>query len=163
MQLPNLNARTEKFRKSLIPDCIRKWNELSPNTRNIVSHQDFVKEISLEFNPNKLYNGISRKASIIHSQFRLKCSNLKSDLFGLHVIEDPFCICSNQVENCNHFFFHCHLHTLPRARLFDQLRLECNVEITTDLLLYGSDFLSKDCNKKIFALVEEYILQTGRF
>jgi hypothetical protein len=160
----NFATRTEKFRKSLIPDCIRKWNALSPNVRNIDSYLDFVKEISIPCNPNVLYYGTSRKASVIHAQFRMKCSNLRSHLFGLHVVDSPFCLCSDRIEDCSHFFFHCFLHHVPRTTLMEQLYSICtNLEITTDLLLYGSDMLPKHVNNTIFSIVETYILDSGRF
>ena len=38
-------------------------------------------------------------------QCRMQCNNLKGDLHSLHVVDDPVCICSNQTENCEHFFF----------------------------------------------------------
>jgi len=73
-------------------------------------------------------------------------------------------MCSNQIENCTHFFFHCYLHAIPRERFLEQLRLVCTgVDITTDVLLFGSELLPRDVNVTIFSLVEDYILETGRF
>ena len=114
--------------------------------------------------PNTLYYGTSRKLAIIHAQFRLRCSNLKADLSSLHVIDDPFCICSNQIEDCEHFFFHCNLYRVQRVTFLQKLNRICTgVTITTDLLLYGNDMLAKDINSQIFALVETYILESERF
>ena len=39
--------RTEKFRKSLFPDCIRKWNELPVDLWKIVKLDDFMNEITI--------------------------------------------------------------------------------------------------------------------
>ena len=89
-QVKEFKPRIEKFRKSILPDCIRKWNALSTNVSNIANFKEFVKEISYPIKPNLLYYGIKQKLGIIHSQFRMKCSILKSDLFfQLHVIDDP--------------------------------------------------------------------------
>ena len=98
-----------------------------------------MKEISSRNVRNPLYNGINRKLSIIHAQFRMKFSNLKADLFQRHLVDDPMCICSNQIENCEHFFFHRSLYTTQRRDMLSQLRLLSNgLAITTDLLLFGS-------------------------
>ena len=163
----NLNqyaTRTEKFKRSLMPDCISKWNRLSPVVRNIVSYKEFTKAISVNSTPCSLYYGISRKASIIHAQFRLHCSNLKFHLFSLHVTDNPNCCCSNQIEDCEHFFFKCFLHNIARNQFIEQINLLCtNVVVSTDLLLYGSNMLTIEQNKNLFALVEKYIIETGRF
>jgi len=45
-------TRTEKFRKSIVPDCIRKWNALPLTIRSIHSYPDFVKEISCKSTQN---------------------------------------------------------------------------------------------------------------
>jgi hypothetical protein len=45
-----------------------------------------------------LYFGTSHTASIVHAQFRMKLKNLRSHLFGLHVINTSFCLCSDRIE-----------------------------------------------------------------
>ncbi len=158
------NARTEVFRKSLFSDCISKWNSLSDEVRNIVNLKEFMTEICSKTASNPIYSGVIRKLGIIHAQFRMRCSNLKADLFRLHVADDPRCICSNDIEDCEHFFFHCSLYTAERGKLMAQIQLLCNnVAITTDLLLYGSAELTCEMNKQIFVIVETYIDETGRF
>ena len=142
--------RTEKFRKSLFPDCIRKWNELPVDLWKIVKLDDFMNEITIPLKSNNLYYGIKRKLGVIHSQFRMQCSNLKGDLHSLHVVDDPVCICSNQIENCEHFFFHCYLYATQRVAFLARLRGICSVDITTDLLLFGSNELDSDVNCQIF-------------
>ena len=157
-------TRTEKFRKSTLPDCIRQFNALPLVTRNSYDITEFVRQISESFSSNLLYNGINRKLGVIHAQFRMKCSNLKAHLFQLHVVDDPYCICSNQIENCEHFFFHCHLYFSFRDQFLASLRLICNDNpITTELLLFGSDELSYEKNRQIFELVESFIDESSRF
>ena len=78
-------------------------------------------------------------------------------------MDDPVCICSNQIENCEHFFFHCYLYATQRVAFLARLREICSVDITTDLLLFGSNELDSDVNCQIFKLVESYIFESGRF
>ena len=93
----------------------------------------------------------------------MKCSNLKSDLHRLHVINDQLCLCSESVEDCQHFLLHCNLYSAERKKMMEQLSALIDVTITTNLLLYGSKDLSSEINIKIFAFVESFILETGRF
>ena len=139
-------TRTEQFRKSLFPDCIRKWNELPVDLWKIVKFDDFMNKITNPLKSNKLYYGIKRKLGIIHSQFRMQCSNLKGDLHRLHVVDDPVCICSNQIENCEHFFFHYYLCATQHVAFIARLREICSVDITTNLQLFGSNELDSDVN-----------------
>ena len=82
---------------------------------------------------------------------------------SLHAVDDPVCICSNQIENCEHFFFHCYLYATQRVAFIARLREICSVDITTNLLLFGSNELDSDVNCQIFELVESYIYESGRF
>ena len=143
-------TRTEKIRKSLFPDHIRKWNELPVDLWKIVKLDDFMNKVTIPSKSNNLYYGIKRRLGVIHSQFRMQCSNLKGDLYRLHVVGDPVCICSNQIENCEHFFFHCYLYATQRVAFIARLREICSVDITTKLLLFGSNELDSDVNCQIF-------------
>ncbi len=158
------STRTEVFRKSIFPDCIRRWNDLSEDIRNVVNLKEFMTEICSKTSSISIYRGVTRKLGIIHAQFRMRCSNLKADLFQLHVIDNPMCVCSNTREDCEHFFFHCGLYTAERTRFMAQLKLLCNNNvITTNLLLHGSSEYTCKVNQQIFILVETYIDETGRF
>ena len=109
-------------------------------------------------------NGVNRKAGIIHCQFRLGCSDLKAHLFNLHVVDDPYCICSDLVEDCNHFFFHCRLYEDQRVILFANLAELCPDRIfSIDMLLHGCDNFSDEQNLELANLVEIYISDSSRF
>lgn len=103
----------------------------------------------------------SRKWNIIHTQLRLKCSNLKSHLVLLHVSDDPVCLCNFDIEDNYHFFFICPLYHIERQKMLNDLRNICNV--TLDIVLYGSSNLDLATNKKIFSIVQTYIEKSCRF
>ena len=69
---------------------------------------------------------------------------MKAELYGLHVIDDPVCVCSNHAENCEHFFFQCYLYTIQHVAFIARLMELYSVDITTNLLLFGSDDLNSD-------------------
>ena len=117
-------ARFSSLHKSYLNNKDQPITELTVLLRNnaivlkfwkIVKLDDFMNEITIPLKSNNLYYGIKRKLLVIHSQFRMQCSNLKRDLHSLHVVDDPVCICSNQIENCEHFFFHCYLYATQRV------------------------------------------------
>ena len=48
--------KTEKFRKSLFPDCVRKWNRLDKDIRAVVSHNSFKNKIATDkCSPSSLF------------------------------------------------------------------------------------------------------------
>ena len=165
--IPQFNTRIEKFRKSVFPDCIRKWNTLPLNTRNSDNVKEFVNKTSVKYKNKLLYQGFDRKAGIVHAQMRMRCSNLNEHLYALHVLESPNCICANEVEDCEHFFFKCLLYNNHRAEFFNNIA-DCiqnypDVCISTKLLLFGSEKLSPATNVLVFKLVEKFISDSSRF
>ena len=70
--------RTEKFRKSLFPDCVRKWNSLEKDLRKECSFNSFRTKVitNTAANCSKLYYVGQRKFNIILEQLRMNCSNL---------------------------------------------------------------------------------------
>ena len=148
----------------ILPDGIRKWNELSLQQRQESSIGSFKNQLSVSSACNPLFYGKDRKYNVIHAQFRMKCSNLKSHLYDHKVADDPFCVCSINVEDCDHFFFHCYLYIVQRQDFINQVKEICNnIDVTTDILLFGSDSLTEDENRKIFSLVENFIQESDRF
>ena len=69
----------------------------------------------------------------------MHCSNLNGHLAGLHVIDDPTCICLSGAEDNKLGNF------------------------TLEILLYGDDNLDNEQNCIIFQAVHDYIMDSGRF
>ena len=162
----HIKARTEKYRKSILPDSIRQWNNLSDTVKSNKDYFNFVNSIKDKCQPNPIFYGVNRRLAIIHSQFSLKCSNLNSHLHKLHVVPDPFCMCDNKtIEDCYHFFFECKLYATNRFRLFHNIRLLCDdpMNVLLGVLLHGNKNLSIETNIEIFSLVESFIYESERF
>ena len=103
-----------------------------------------------------------RKINIIHAQMRMKCSNLNSDLYDLHVKDNPSCMYCNQIEDANHFFLSCPMYTVEREQMIDTIHQQIdNIDINT--ILYGNESISIEQNQIIFQTVHEYIKNSGRF
>ena len=83
--------------------------------RKKVKLDNFMNKIIILLKANNLYYGIKKKLGVILSQFRMQCNNVKADLYRLHAIDDPVCVCSNQIENWEHFCFHCCFYATERV------------------------------------------------
>ena len=153
--------RTEQFRKSLIPDCIRKWNDLDDDVKRNTCIQTFRENISAENNVKKWYSYGSRKVNIIHAQLRMKCSNLKHHLLNLHVIEDATCACLTGIENTIHYFMECPLYFTERQKLITDISSISDFNI--DTILYGCDELTYEQNVRIVEAVHGFIKDSDRF
>ena len=82
----------------------------------------------------------------------------------MHVIDEPFCFCSDVIEDCEHFFFVCPLYNEQRQKLFNSLYVifrECVINL--HLLLFGSDNLSEENNNCVALHVQTFIQESGRF
>ena len=80
------------------------------------------------------------------------------------------CACVSEVETTEHFLLRCHLYSLQRLELFENLEkvdssfLNLNVKEKVSFLLYGSQSAtSKSSNHEILKFVINYIKEIGRF
>ena len=157
-----IQCRTERLRKSFIPDGLRLWNDLEPDVRSFEDISEFknkLKDISTK--SPKLFNFGERHLNIIHSQLRLQCSNLRAHLFLLHVVDDPQCHCNAEVEDSFHFFMQCPLYHVQRLELTNSIQQLSTFNV--NVLLYGDDALNLELNKTIFLAVHKFIKKSGRF
>jgi len=96
----------------------------------------------------------------------MKCSSLRDDLFRLHIIDNPICLCGQAPETDEHYFFWCPLYANQRNCLLnsvDDLPDLRTRNITTNTLLYGIENGDKETNRKLVDIVHEYIKTTNRF
>ena len=156
-----IKCRTEKYRKSFLPNCVNLWNNLDEDVKHINDSDDFKKVIDWKNTCNPLFYYGVRKYNIIHTQMRLNCSNLRAHLFSLHVIDDAMCACNLDIEDNNHFLLYCPLYAVQRQELIRSLQDLSQFDL--NILLYGDELLDIQVNKAIFAAVHLYIKATERF
>ena len=160
--LTQFHCRTERFRKSFIPDGIRLWNNLDEEIRSVDDIVEYKSKLTdVNKRSKKLYNYGARPYNIIHAQLRLQCSNLKAHLYSLHVIDDPTCSCTTGNEENFHFFFQCPMYFVQRQELANTIRQLTS--FTINVLLYGDESLDNNANQDIFAAVHKFIQDSGRF
>ena len=101
------------------------------------------------------------RLGLIHSQFRMHCSNLNAHLFDLHVVDSPSCLCFLQNEDCYHYFFDCPMYNVERMHLFDYIQKLYDVKL--NILLFGNENLSLKNTFEIIRCVQRFIMETEQF
>lgn len=106
----------------------------------------------------KYYTIGTRLGQILHTRLRMNCSSLKRHLYYCNLESDPYCQCEN-IESNSHYLLSC--------KNYDQQRLEhlysLNLNLSSNLLLFGDENLNYETNAKIFIHVQKFILASKRF
>ena len=95
----------------------------------------------------------TRKEQVKRCRLRLAISDLNYDLFRRHLLQDPMCSCGYTAETSEHFLLHCPLYNSIRNKTINKLDEN---ERNINTLLFGSDQLHLETNKKIFAVVHDF-------
>ena len=152
-------CRTELFRKSCIPSSVTMWNSLDDNLRNSSSLNSFKYNLKKDnFASVKApvhYTYGDRYSSSMHARIRNNCSNLSRDLFINHLTQNPFYSCNLEIENAEHFFFHCPKYVNERTILFRETHVFHPLNLNK--LLTGELNETIENNTLIFKAVQKYI------
>ena len=108
--LRGLNVRTTVSQKSCLPSRVNMWNSLDLNIRNSTSFSAFKREVLKEHTPKPVpsFNvSGSRFYSVIHARIRTNCSDLNIFFFCTHLRLNPYCACTTEREDAEHYFFLC--------------------------------------------------------
>ena len=108
---------------------------------------------------------------------RLGLSHLRSHLYNYNLVNTPYCeneASGHVLETPSHFLLSCHRHSDKRHTMLPEITAivfpGTNYKIISTLmsdyfcwvLLKGSEDLSLDANKKVFAYVFKFIDEYGR-
>ena len=166
LNIRNFITRTALYENSFFPSTIKLWNELAVEIRLLPTLDQFIYRLKKEYynpKPPLWYFYGDRKYNIILCRLRNRCSTLRADLFRCNLVNSPVCQCGSLHETCHHFFFVCPNFSNQRAVLLSSLELTGFINVTLDLLLYGSRAYSLEENIQIVEIVLKYIEQTKRF
>lgn len=154
-------SRLCSFENSFFPSTLRLWNGLDLETRNSSSLMEFKRKIkTLQEKPTSYVVVGQRTHEISLVRIKHNCSSLNADLNRVNIVPSPFCTCGPNIENAYHYFFNCPLYLIPRNRLIASLP---QVDINTELLINGNEFLNPETNRQIRKSVLQFIKETGRF
>ena len=160
----NLNVpfcRTNIYYNSFLPTVIREWNALPPEVKNADTLDMFKSRLKINKTntPPHYYTG-NRKAQILHTRLRNKCSALNEDLFSKGIVDTALCQCG-LVESTHHFFFICRYYHNIRQVLFTNVSRLC--DLTLNNFLFGDTSLSHETNADLFSAVQKFITESKRF
>ena len=168
-----IKARTERFRPSFYPHCLKECNILDPQIRNASSVDAFKKYIvSIARTKAKSIFGIQDLIGLPYlTQLRTGVSKLNYYKFR-HNFKDtinPMCLSNDGIEDRN-TLLHCSSCLYLRRNLltgtYALIRPFCfanlSSEALTKLLLYGDNNLPHHVNREILQLTLNYIHDSKR-
>ena len=154
-------TRITKYLNSFLPKAVSLWNKLDENVKEIQEYESFKAAMSCKQKDNPLAFIGNRDEQILMARLRLNCSNLKSHLFNLKIIDNPLCSCGQNVEDTTHYFFTCPLYYRPRVALHNFI--SNLAPFTSRTLLHGIDNFDYEQNHGIIKATLTFIKETGRF
>ena len=108
------------------------------------------------------YDCGDRLDQISHTHLRTECCSLNQHLFRRNLVQNPYCVCG-EIKDNKHFLLTCPRHTQMNDEMVLSKQQKTNVELTTDVLLFGTDAVSDEVNTSIFKAVQNYIKLFKRF
>ena len=173
--LHEFKFRTQAYKNSFFPNCVRIWNDLGIEFRGIESVNKFKKHIRNLIQPiRKSIFGIHNPTCIKRLfQLRLSLSPLNKHKFDHNFADTPssICECGITPEDTLHFFFTCPLYYDQRVPLMEIIinslaQKDILIQKPESLLhvcLYGHPKLNDVTNKNILNASLKYISETNRF
>ena len=154
-------CRTNSYFHSFLPSVIRDWNSLSQEVKNSDSVDSFKRLLNMDKSPTPAhyYTG-KRRAQVLHTRLRTKCSALNEELFSKGIVDSALCCCG-LIENAYHFFFACPNYSHIRTELFNNVSQFCSLSLNN--LLLGDRSQSNETNMHIFKAVQKFITESKRF
>ena len=173
-QIYPLETRTERFRNSFFPFCIREWNNLDSSIRNLPTISSFKRAIFEFFRPKSTptFNLPDYSGLTLLTRLRVGFSHLREHKFrhGFQDTIDPFCSCrSNAIENTEHYLLQCSNFANERLILFDKLQtldvfiIPFTLSHLTRLCLYGEQKFDDETNREILVAVIKFLRDSNRF
>ena len=159
--IQTLDSRTTQYFNSFLPSSIREWNNLSLDVRNSDSFIIFKGKLQSDIKsiPIYFYAG-NRRAQVLHSRLRTKCSSLNDNLFQKRINDSLLCLCGNE-DKTDHYFLRCRFYHAQRTELIHEIAQ--HTPVTLQILLSRKPLLSLHTNTLIFEAVHKYITDTKRF
>jgi hypothetical protein len=154
-------AKTVAFYDSFFPATTKEWNELTPEARSCSTTEALEEHLQQPRKPPSYYYEGTRQGQILHNRLRLGCSSLKLHLHEKNIVDSPECECGMNMETPVHFLLECRRCGELRDNLFREI--EFCLSLPVEVLLYGSEELTDQQNKKMFEEVQKFILKTERF
>ena len=168
-----IRSRSSRYMKSFFPDAIISWKNIITHFDNIPSINILKDHILSMIRPKKKnIFGIHDPLGLRYIlQLRVGLSSLRYHKKCHNFIDTPsdICLCSDGIEDINHFLFLCPLFTAQRATLASsviEILQKYNLNHLgnqSNLYLYGHQTVNFADNRKILLSTIKFIKETRRF
>ena len=173
-RLKNWPCRTTKFSRSFFPSAIKYWNDLEDDIKCATNIHIFKNKLLKKIRPKrKEYFGIlDKKGTRFITMLRMGLSPLHKHKFDHNFNDTPNAICpaKDGVENTSHFLLLCKTYNTIRTALLRNVTeiLKENINSYPNkkkikILLYGSETLSDEENRKLLQESITFIIKSKRF
>ena len=170
--LQEFSCRTESFKHSFFPFCVREWNKLDNTIRDAESIKQFKSMLKNFFSLNQrsLFSIHDPVGVKMLTRLRLQFSHLNEHKF-CHNFKDcvsPMGDFSAETKTTSNLFLSCQFFANERQELRHYLyRIDASIKNLNensliDVLLYGSDRFNDSENNKILLHTVCYIQATKR-
>lgn len=173
-EIKQIFARTDFFKHSFFPYCIREWNRLDSVLRSASSLNVFKSSLLKYIRPSpySIFGTFHPIGIKYLTRLRLGLSHLREHKFK-HNFQDsinPLCSCGTELESTEHFLLRCQIFALSRKRLFESLS-NIDPSITglsktrlSRILLYGDSSLFNFVqNSQIINSSITFLIDSERF
>ena len=161
LELSQFFTRTKSFINSFFRYCIKDWNKLDTEIKNLPSLSTFKKALLVfcKTEENLLFNVHNPIVVKYLSRLILNFSHLNEHKFH-HNFSDTvttLCFCNTETETTSHYLLHHHLFSEQRTKLLENLKNldntllnHCDDELL-QIFVYGSHKFSSSINNKILS------------
>ena len=170
-----INARTERFESSFYPNCLKEWESLASEIRELPTVSSSKNRLSSLIRPTQkpIYGIYDPKGIAILTQLRVGLSKLNSHKFNHNFRDtvDPMCLINDGIEDTEHFLLQCHAYEDQRRDLLGTVNEVFQLhnisylpnQTLVQIMLYGDKTFTHDQNIQILESTLKFIHSSERF
>ena len=152
----------ERFESIFYPNCLKEWNSLAFEIRELPTVSSFKNRLFPLIRPTQkpIYGIYDPKGVAILNQLCVGFSKLNSHKFNHNFRDtaDPICLSNDGIEDAEHFLLQCHAYESQRRHLFGTVNkifqlhniLILPNQTLVQILLYGDKSFTHDQPRKIW-------------
>ena len=164
-RIPTIFEKTNIYMNSFLPRTISNWNALAQHTKLATSPESFKHKMRKNAKPPSNYNSGIRNGQVLQAKLIMACSDLYYHLVQRHIQDNSKCDqCGAISETPAHYLLQCPNYLTHRIEMKNKLEsLDLEIDIDSDILIYGSRKIDHIKNKQIMEIVIHFILASERF
>lgn len=158
------NPRFATYENSFVYRTTNEWNLLDVSARSASSLSCFKRLTRAgPHSPMPTLLETPRYLSVIYTQLKCHCSQLKEDLFHANLIPSPSCECGSSPETLFHFLYDCSFHDVPREHLMYDLDHLGLINLSIPFLFNCDENVPANLIHQIQSCIYKFLVSTRRF